>query len=40
VDAATARAIRAFEAEHGLDVTGRMTPELVRKLNEGATSAS
>lgn len=40
VDAATARAIRAFEAEHGLDVTGRVTPELVRKLNEGASSAS
>ncbi|MEM7768491.1 MAG: SEL1-like repeat protein, partial [Pseudomonadota bacterium] len=40
IDSATATAIRGYEAANGLPDTGRLTPALVRALNEGATIAS
>jgi len=40
LDTATARAIADYEGENGLSQTGRITPELIDALNDGATIAS
>ena len=38
VGASTIQAIRAFERKHNMPNTGRVTAELIEKINELATS--